>query len=306
MNKNYKIIELAVWGFIFLLCLSFLLVGLKSGPVFPVFRLDGINAPGTTELNNTKFDAGAVTKIAIDVESADVRFSHSATDSITVVTRGPSSEKGRNLFTVSEDNGVVNIVQNSNTSFFSWFGASESVEIGLPDDYAKDLSLSTSSGDISFNGNYTFHDADLARSSGDIVGGELTADEFSCRGNSGDMRLGELKTTRYNIEFTSGDVNIGGITGAGSIRGSSGNVVLTYATITGDSSISVNSGDVTARMASSAGVALSAQCNSGDIYSDFPLSYSGRDRNSASGNIGTDAKYKFDISTTSGDIHLSR
>lgn len=317
MEKNSKIIQLVLWSLVAVLLTAFLCRQLTFGGFrfswpggwnwdwnFTGFAAD---SQLSTDYSGS-FPVSGVKKITVEGGSLDVLLTNSDGDSIGVTDRSTDSASGKSDVTVSLDGGELKVTGRNWSSGFVLFGIGrrEQLEISLPASYTGDLSVGLASGDTSIRTAAVLDTVDIRSASGDISGEAIRANTFRCQVTSGDIRLQALQAPAYDISSTSGDISLDSVAGAGSISGTSGDVRVSYASLGGASSVSEKSGDIRVTLNHSVGADIAAKCVSGDIQADFPLQYTGRMKNSASGTVGPSPYSRLELSTISGDIGLSQ
>lgn len=282
-------------------------------------------------------------EISLDLASADIQIVPADVDEITVTYKGPESKKDHPDVTAEVKDGKLKVIQDK-TNFlylFNWNFTQRLVEIKVPESYAGSLSVLNASGNLTIDGNYTLLSYYSDVTSGDITIGKLKTPDFTMKSTSGNIRIDTLDADRFDIRVTSGDTKAGEITGNGSIETTSGNVMIDimngqadFSTSSGDTTVKdwkgsgsahCSSGNIRIAISESAGdmtigttsgnidvqlgdkiaYQIEAACVSGDVRSDFPLTYKGDDKNKAEGDVGTNPADSLSIKATSGNIRIS-
>jgi DUF4097 and DUF4098 domain-containing protein YvlB len=301
--KALKIAQLVIWGVIAAVLIGLLVYFVSSGAGFGSFSW---GSDYSTELYNNTFTATDISQIESHTSSANITFSVSDNDEIKVVCMGSKKEKENGYVQVSNEGGVLNIKQNYSfpNFFFFNFGNSVRFEISLPKDYDKNLTMSNTSGDISFNDDFTFANVDLSQTSGHLQGNTITCDSFKENTTSGDMDFGSIVTKSYRISGTSGNISVDNLSGSGSLKSTSGNITAGLATLTDSLDGSVVSGNIDITLAKDISAHISANCVSGNINSNFALNHSGR--SSANGDVGSGPYNNISLSTVSGNVDINQ
>ena len=337
--KTIKIIQLVI----FLLAALFL-VGLLCMFMFNKINLTQMfRQEEQIELLSQTKDVKEISKISLDLCSADIIINPSDTDEISINYRGPKSLKDKLDLTVTVSGGELLIKQNfdsRNFFFWSWNITPRVLEITLPESYADDLNIGNTSGDLTITGNYRLSNFAAHLTSGDVSLSDIECSGFSLDSTSGDVDLGRIDTAELSmsltsgqieakeltgtgtigsfsgdiriesligdvkISATSGEITIGSLSGSGSISCSSGDININVAESTGDLLVKASSGSIDLGFGADASYDFDAHCTSGDVSANFPITYAG-DNNTASGQIGTEPYNKLDVKTTSGDIDLA-
>lgn len=337
--KTIKIIQLII----FILAAVFL-IGLLCMFIFNKINFSQIfRQEAQIELLSQTQDVKEISKISLDMCSADIIINPSDTDEISIKYRGPKSLKDKLDLTVTVSDGQLVIKQNYNQQnffFWSWNLTPRVLEITLPESYADDLNIANTSGDLTITGNYRLSNVATHLTSGDVRLSDIECSGFSLKSTSGDVELGRIDTEELSISLTSGQIEAKELTGTGSIGSSSGDIridnligdveisatsgEIIIGSLSGSGSVSCSSGDINISVAESTGDLLvkassgsidlgfgadaayefDAHCTSGDVTANFPITYAG-DNNTASGQIGTKPYNNLDVKTTSGDIDLA-
>ena len=283
-----------------------------------------------------------INEISLDLASADIRIVPSDVEEVTVTYKGPESKKDDPDITVEVKDGELKVMQEKTNFFylFSWNFTQRLVEIEIPESYAGELSVLNSSGNLTIDGDYTFASYYSNVTSGDINIDRMSTADFVLSSTSGNIKIGTLKTDKFDIRVTSGDTNVDELTGDGTLKTTSGNVVILIlngradlttssgnSTVrewkgsgsmhcasgnlevfisesTGDMTIGTTSGNIKVSLSEKAAYQIEASVVSGDINSDIPLTFTGNNKNDAHGDFGTDPANSLTVKATSGNIRI--
>ena len=182
--------------------------------------------------------------------------------------------------------------------------------------------IDTNSGKINFNGRFT--ELNVKSTSGDITSDTIEAENAKLESGSGAIRFSG-KFSEVNVVSTSGDIasdsleaavsefksNSGKITLSGALtkitaKTTSGDILLSSSHNPQIVQITTGSGKTELKLPASAGFELNCQSNSGEVYSDFPVTVTtsgNRNKHDLSGTVG-DGSGSVAISSTSGDIRI--
>lgn len=195
------------------------------------------------------------------------------------------------------------------------------LEIYLPVEYSKDISISTVSGDI-YQDNFKLNKVNYKTVSGDIKIDKVYAEDVSVRTTSGDIKLNgecnnftlrtvsgdfsssELFTKESDIRTTSGDISIKNFKGDFTSNHVSGDVKVCYLEFNNDISIKTTSGDIKFILPVDAEFNISFNSTSGDYNGDFPITVKNIDKKHKIEGIVGDGKNKIEVNTVSGDLDL--
>lgn len=212
-------------------------------------------------------------------------------------------------------------------------------DIYMNEAYADEINVSTSSGEITFQKaegkrNFTSTSGDIKVNSGsgdssfEASSGEIiikkAAGQLTATASSGDIYISDsegpknIETSSGEITVTnssgvikasasSGDIRITANDGGGDIGTTSGEINYELNEVTDNINIEASSGDVSLKIPEATNFNFEADTSSGDIrtFFDDSLSYN-RKGNHASGAVGEKTDRTIQISTTSGEVNVSR
>jgi lia operon protein LiaG len=311
MNRKFSVVMIAVWSAIAIVLIGMLVTFIVLGKNLNLhnwnYYFDGSNSAQTQYVDKS-FKSSGVSEIAVNAASADVSFSKTQGDYIKVNIKGNGDSDSKDMYSVTQDGSTLKIVQKNNSWFgglfhFGWF-EQQIISVTLPESYKKDLTLNITSGDVSFNGDYTFGKAGIYETSGDINAGSLTADTITLKTVSGEINVSKLDAN-YEIHSTSGEMKFGNLAGYGGISTISGDLSCYVSKLSGAFNVSAISGDMKIGIDSNVSADISANTTSGDIHG-IPMEYSGRGRSNATAQVGSSPYNKVAVSTVSGDVSFSR
>jgi lia operon protein LiaG len=334
-----KIIQLFLW----LLIIAFL-VTVLIGFTFGKWNFSHfIKSEKQIELLQQTANVEDISNINLDIHNADVVIQPSDTNEVVINYKGPESLLNKPDITVSTDNGQLTVVQQNDfifPFFHFWNFSSRVLTISLPESYSKVMDMSNNSGSLTITGDYSLASFKSITTSGDVSIKALACTDFSLDSTSGNVTLGDIGAQKLKIALTSGqmkadslagngsiscisgDVRIKSFTGDASISATSGNIsVISFsgsgsisclsgnidvaaAKSTGDLSVKTGSGNVDFSIGRDITYKIDANCTSGDISSNFPLSFSDSGR-TVTGQIGSGTPNHLSVRTTAGDIHLT-
>lgn len=218
-------------------------------------------------------------------------------------------------------------VKGKNVVNFILMGGGEKIEVYLPKEGIKELSVETASGNITADeaftiqaqnvcvgaasGNIKWHgtQADkvaLAASSGNIHAWGISATETAVATSSGNIDAENIKG-EFTLAASSGNVEALQMNGCGSVSTSSGGIKVEMTEVTGDVSLKANSGSVKLFLPKELSFELEAQTGSGSIHTDYDayLSYN-KKGNHASGVIGENATCTVRAEAGSGSVKIGK
>jgi len=273
------------------------------------------------------FDAQPGQTVAIDVSfhKVDVLVQPGATVHVVVDlfasgSSGKAEKAIAELTPIFEERGSTLVIRSTRKGGWNWSSGrlKGSVIVTMPPDL--DLSIDSSSGSITIDGDLGDSAVDCDASSGSItVNGAMR--DLSVDTSSGSTKAEVTRPLdRFNADASSGSIRLTGGARSASVETSSGSITMTG--LLGDANMSASSGSITARWdsippgasihadASSGSVTLglppgtevsgTASTSSGGIRSDFPGTF---ERSSAKFSGGSDA-VDIRVSTSSGGVKV--
>jgi lia operon protein LiaG len=313
MNKRFTVVMIAIWSFIAAALIGLLVCFIVFGHSMNVFSWDWdfnfSNSETSQAQINKSFAMSGISEINVNAASADVNFSKSQGSEIKVNITGNSKDsKGKDTYSVSQNGSTLQVTQNHRwwSFFFFNFGQyNQRISITLPESYKKNLTLNLASGDITFNGDYTFKNVGIYETSGNFSAGTITADDLTLKETSGDMSVSKIDA-RYEIKSVSGDIKLGDLAGYGDISNVSGDIRCDISKLDGSLKLSEVSGDMQVGLSRDIGADISASTVSGDVSSNFGMEYTGSGRHHASAKVGGSPYNEVSASLVSGDITFSQ
>lgn len=250
--------------------------------------------------NEKKFEAEGIHSIEIEYSSPDVIFYAGDTDKIEI--KEYLRNRTENAEIKVEGDTLVCRGGKSNWSFLG--GRPEKIEVYLPSDYAGQLQLSTTSGNIDSEEAWSMEEFEADSTSGNITVGAVTASKIEISTTSGNIRFekaaGELK-----VKATSGNIDMGGIAGKCVASASSGNIDLEADELNGDMEVQTSSGNMNLILPENSSFTYKGSASSGDIHTSFDESLHFNEKgNRAEGTYGADAVIRISTSASSGNTRV--
>lgn len=163
------------------------------------------------------------------------------------------------------------------------------INIGIPKEYAEDLSVSSASGDVKLN-EMNLADIVMETASGDINVKNLNSHGNTINSVSGDIIIENSKFEDSSVKSVSGDINIINSGTLNILETTSGEITIENYEITRELKINTISGDINLDLSDNSSVNVIFDSVSGDLKNDFGNIYNGKN------NIYTE--------TTSGDLRV--
>ena len=190
---------------------------------------------------------------------------------------------------VSVDNDTLTITRTDNRKWYEHFGffwGEMGITVYLPEKVYRQLSVLSVSGDVFIPKDFTFDEAELFTTSGDILFEDKAKKGLKAKTVSGDLRVCNINGRAVEVNSTSGDIMVSALRiEALNVESTSGDVRISEAVVNGKISIETVSGDL--------------QLDSCDAENLWLKSVSG----DISGTLLSEKH--FTTHTTSGDVHVS-
>ncbi len=284
------------------------LIGLATGG----FRWDQLGRAGATIDQRQSVSLDGATSVVIEAASEDVTVSDAQGAALDAWLHGnaggPDADTAPRL-TAERTGSTVNVkVERPNRVFFGINWSNVRLDIGMPAGYAGNVSIRTSSGNITV-ADHRYGDLALSASSGDLRIGTVAASSFTAHTTSGNIGAESVSARSADISASSGDLRLKALAGDSRLHTTSGTVNAVYTAMPSRIDASSTSGNVTLRFPADAQFQVDAHATSGDISCAFPITVaqgSGRPaRNALVGSVGTSTN-QVAIQTTSGDIRIQK
>jgi lia operon protein LiaG len=309
MNKWLKIIMIIILSFIAILLTALLLFNVKkgegSGIIFKDFKLGdiGMHLQKQQDVSLENKD-----KIIMNFSSENVKIWSTDEDKLRIIEKCSGKLDENEKFIVSNENNAVAIKQEKPSitfNIFSFGHFNREIELFIPKGYSKDLEVELSSGNIEVNDELKLIKFVSKQTSGNFqCNGSLTADEMAIKTSSGNINGDKISSKSYKINVALGNIKINSISGSGDAAASSGDIVIGYQEILNYSNISSTSGNVNLTVPKETNFEFKGKCSSGNIDSNFNLSYSSKNKNQAAATIGNGPYKTINVNTSSGNIHI--
>ncbi|MBE5965499.1 MAG: DUF4097 domain-containing protein [Lachnospiraceae bacterium] len=320
--KKFTIASIAIFTTITICLIALLIHVINRGGSYNVSF--GFSEAKLVNEQNISLDE--ISSISIEYHADDVIFYTSDTNELILKEYMSFTPDKDQLASVTKSGDILTI-KSDNIRFYIGFirpATYSRTEVYLPSDYAGNLSVSTSSGDIDSDLIMQLASFKASSTSGDIKTNEVNADEiklssasgnitsklfqslakFEASSTSGDIKIDEISADHINISTSSGSIILQKAEGKRQFTSTSGDIKILNGN--GDSTASSTSGNITIKNNSGQ---LKATSSSGDIK--ITALSGGGDFKTTSGNINLEflediqtAVEDISITASSGDITL--
>ena len=229
VNKKLSIVLAILYGII--------VIGLIVGLVLLIssdFSFKNFGGGSMKLIDNKEFDN--INKLNINVKTADVYIKTSSDEKIKVEVYSAREEKS----TINNTDESLNITLDQGVcSFFCWFRKNSKINVYLPNNYANDITVKASTGDIEID-DFANSNAYITVTTGDVkLNGIKTAD---IKATTGDITV--IKVDDITASLSTGDVVINNINNYLNLSTSTGDITISNANLKKNSNISTSTGDV--------------------------------------------------------------
>lgn len=249
----------------------------------------------------------SIKEIFIDVSSSKVNIISEKRDDVKVSLTGnivSSSSSFEPLLETDIQGNTLNISVKSQFSImFASFSSNLKLDIYIPDSYAEDLKVESSSGSVDI-GNMNLNDVSLKLSSGNLKIKNLSCNNFAYTCLSGSLIADTINAKASNLKSSSGQVSISSLTGDLKANCSSGSINISYPQFNNNIDIHVSSGGIELTLPENSEFALDSKASSGSITCKFPITITEKQKeNLLRGTVKND-KNKITLSSLSGSIKV--
>ncbi|SHJ76978.1 lia operon protein LiaG [Clostridium cavendishii DSM 21758] len=309
MNKNLKIINITIWVIVIIFLIGILIYGVsngvgRGGNFFSINLRNGATSVQKEEI----IQLDKCDNINLDFSSDDIIISLTDDDNVKVVQKSGNKLSEDEKFTFSKDENTINIKSGNFKKVFNifFFGSFDNkIELSIPKKYNKSLDIKTNSGNIEVMDNLNLDKFISYQSSGDFKCRKtITANDVNLKTSSGSIRPEDLVTKSYNLRTSSGDIVVGTLSGSGELEASSGSIKIDYKEMGDRLKAHTSSGDIKVNIPKGISFNFYAECSSGDISTDFDVSYSSKKKNRATAKLGNGPYKEINLSANSGDIKV--
>ncbi|MDP4088647.1 MAG: DUF4097 family beta strand repeat-containing protein [Bacillota bacterium] len=305
INKGKKSLVLILFGLMLICAGVGTLIAYAYNPGDPFNIIGGKYSVNVDEAKTA--DIKDVDEISVNVSSADINIIPEDREDVKAVLSGyikSSSEVAKPELTVDKSSNKLSIGIKGQNSFWGFVNISLKMDVYIPKSYSKDLSLDSSSGEMNLTEKLTLNNLICSLSSGDLTIKDTTCNKFSYDCSSGSMKADILKTQETKLDSSSGDITIKSFTGNVEGESSSGEISIAYSEFNNNVNLTARSGEINIKLPKNSEFYLDANCSSGEVDCDFPVTISGKKKdNTLTGTVVSD-KNKIKLNTSSGDINV--
>ncbi|AUZ40351.1 MULTISPECIES: LiaG family protein [Bacillus] len=274
--------------------------------VFFAVVVKDVFAAGLGFINGTETDSASalprdIDSMVIESDSKDVRIIAEERNDISAGIAGDSGK----LFVTENKRKLELTVKEKEFQFLNGFNRSTLI-VRLPYDYKGDLTVRTSSGDVSVAGNdhLALSRLNAVSASGNTRVTDVRLQELKVKGSSGDVTISNTDYKTAGIDLASGDANLADISGSLDVKMTSGDFNAVLKKVTGPVSVTLTSGDANLSLPKNGSFTVKAKSASGDVSSPYSFADTAhKEQHHITGTQGS-GQHPIDIKTDSGDVTI--
>ncbi|GKX67864.1 DUF4097 family beta strand repeat-containing protein [Inconstantimicrobium mannanitabidum] len=258
-----------------------------------------------SEINNltdsVKENLDNIDVLSVDFVSPDLKIENWDKNYVQVNLIGDSSKV---KLSKSLTNKTLDVKTKFKKGLLSNFGnLNYKLEIYLPNNYNKKLTLNTQSSNISLSKN-TFNTLNINSTSGDVKLSDISATNLSVKTVSSDVIADSINSVSTNISSVSGEIKVNGKLKSFSGKSVSGDLSLMFKNDINSISCNTTSGEVTINAPKDFSPNLEISTVSGSIENDLKLKSSTSSEHKLNGSSLNNIDSKIEVRTVSGDVNL--
>lgn len=274
--------------------------------VFFVVVVKDVFAAGLGFINGTEADSASalprdIDSMVIESDSKDVRVIAEERNDISAGIEGDSGK----LFVTENKRKLVLTVKEKEFQFLNGFNRSTLI-VRLPYDYKGDLTVRTSSGDVSVagNGHLALSKLNAVSASGNARVTDVRLQDLKVKASSGDVTISNTVSKTAGIDLASGDANLVHVSSSLDVKMTSGDFNAVLKKVTGPVSVTMTSGDANLTLPQNGSFTVKAKSASGDVSSPYSFADTAhKEQHHITGSQGS-GRHPIDIKTDSGDVTI--
>lgn len=304
MDRNLKLLLIALWTIIAVFLFGVLVYNIisdkKGENMFSIFNKADTKKIQKQE-NSSAID---IKKISINCMSEDIYVFSTDEADVKVIEKSNRNLNENQKFQVSKQGDTLEIKQPS-TITFNIFGINfaRKLEVYIPKKYTEALEVDSSSGNVTIEDDFTLNSINIKQHSGNFLSnGIIKAEDIELKGSSGSINAAGISSNNWRCELTSGNMVLNNVSGSGYAKCTSGDINITFTRLGDLEDIQGSSGDINIYVPVEENFSFEGSCSSGEINSDFSLSY--KNKNHEASLKGNNSDKKITAKVSSGDINL--
>ncbi|MEK5084505.1 LiaG family protein [Bacillus sp. FSL H8-0515] len=259
----------------------------------------GLGLINGTEAESASASPRDIDSVVIESDHKNVRIIAEERNDISA---GISGDSGK-LFVTENRRKLELTAKEKEFQFLNGFNDS-SLVVRVPYDYKGDLTVRTSSGDVSVDGNDHLAISGLhaISASGNISVTDVRLQGLNVKGSSGDVTISNTVSKTAGLDIASGDADLADVSGSLEIKMTSGDLEASLKKVTGHVSVMLTSGDADLTLPQNGSFTVDAKSASGDVSSSYSFADTAhKEQHHLTGSQGS-GRHPIEIKTDSGDL----
>ncbi len=280
---------------------------------------------GKAELRNTiEIPLSQINELDVSYTSKNIKVYSGDSDKIVIKEYLLSSKEDAKAECVIKD-GKAQVTGKKMSTIIIFGGIGEKIEVYLPKEGLKNISIETKSGNITAEDAFTLvaDQVDVQAVSGNIKWQDTQAKEINVSTVSGNIHCNNIIAGEIALSATSGNIDVEkvegvmeiatssggidalGVKGYGDFSANSGSIKVETDEVTGNVNVQTSSGNVKLLLPKDLSFSFEAETGSGNIHTDFDdkLSYN-KKGNHATGVVGEAAEIQVSAKANSGSVKV--
>lgn len=256
---------------------------------------------GMTTAGEKRFELKNVKELSLETSSIDIYVREADGNELTVELEGSGAGKA-DIYGENRGDGQLFIEAKQRQRFsvdFNFF-ANTKLIVYLPESYKNQLSIKTSSGDVTVSGERNFSSLQIVTSSGDVKKLAGSFDDFHFRSSSGDLAVSKLVVNKATFQTSSGDLLLKDFQGELEGSTSSGDARIEYAHANDDVRWNSSSGDLLLQIPEPS-YTMELSTSSGDLVIENQYESLSHTKKHYKATVGEGNK-QIIVKTSSGDV----
>ncbi|MFB0634486.1 DUF4097 domain-containing protein [Bacillus rugosus] len=274
--------------------------------IFFAVVVKDVFAAGLGFVNGTEADSASasprdIDSVVIVSDNKDVRIIAEERNDISA---GISGDSGK-LFVTENRRKLELTAKEKEFQFLNGFNRSFLV-VRIPYEYKGDLTVRTSSGDVSVDGDHhlALTGLNAVSASGNMRVTNVRLQDLKVKGSFGDVSITNTTSKTAGIDLASGDANLADVSGSLDVKMTSGNLDAALKKVTGPVSVTLTSGDADLSLPQNGSFTVTAKSASGDVSSPYSFAATAhKEHHQITGSQGS-GRHQIDIKTDSGDLTI--
>lgn len=292
--------------------LGFLIYNFTGGHREVLFNINSgniLNTKGSKEyeLDDEKNSSiNEVSEINAESACADINIIPEKRSDVKVKMYGSISATYEPKLALNISGGSLEITTDKDRAgSYSIYKSNLKLDVYIPENYNKTLSIKTSSGNIDVN-KINLKNISAGSASGTLKLNDINCENLEAKSTSGAISGSNITVSSADVNITSGSMNLSGFKGDITGNTVSGKINIDYSDFNNNIELNTVSGDIELSIPAASQFKVQSKSVSGKISCKFPVTIEGsQGRNDLSGTVVSD-KNRITLNTTSGSIDINK